>query len=184
MQDTRLSPKQTLSADALKPSGDGPMTSAVTAAYDWGQFPVIAEIGGGIGTQLVSILNAFPFSRGLLFAQLPLEAEPIFHDRMESIEGHLFESVPVGADAYLMRMGLYGLAEPEAAAILASVRRAMKPDARLILAELIIPEIAVFDYGTWTDLAMLRRMLKAVGFDLLDVVPTASPLSLMIAKPV
>jgi hypothetical protein len=38
------------------------MTPAVTAAYKWGQFPVIADIGG-IGTQLVPILDASPVSK-------------------------------------------------------------------------------------------------------------------------
>ena len=30
------------------------MTPGVTAAYNWTQFPVIADIGGGIGTQMAS----------------------------------------------------------------------------------------------------------------------------------
>ena len=34
------------------------MTPAVTASYDWSRFPVIADIGGGIGAQLSSILDA------------------------------------------------------------------------------------------------------------------------------
>jgi hypothetical protein len=38
------------------------MTPGVTAAYNWTQFPVIADIGG-IGTQLVSILDASPASK-------------------------------------------------------------------------------------------------------------------------
>lgn len=36
-------------------------------AYKWSQFPVIADIGG-IGTQLVSILDASPSSKGILLA--------------------------------------------------------------------------------------------------------------------
>jgi len=31
------------------------MTSGVTAAYNWTQFPVIADISGSIGSQLASI---------------------------------------------------------------------------------------------------------------------------------
>jgi O-methyltransferase domain len=36
------------------------MTPAVTESYDWSQFPVIADIGGGIGAQLLNILDARP----------------------------------------------------------------------------------------------------------------------------
>jgi hypothetical protein len=51
------------------------MTPAVTAAYEWSQFPVIADIGGGIGSQLVSILDASPASKGILFDKPHLRAE-------------------------------------------------------------------------------------------------------------
>ena len=39
--------------------------------------------------------------------------------------------------------------------ILGSLRRAMKPTARLIVVEPIIPEGAAFHFGKWTDLQML-----------------------------
>jgi len=116
---------------------------------------------------------------------------------MEVIAGDFFESVPTGADAYLLRWILHDWAEPEAAAILRSMRRAMKPTARLILIELVIPEGAAFHFGKWTDLQMLvavrgcerteteyRALLTATGFNLQELVATASPLSLLVAKPV
>jgi len=43
------------------------MTPGVTAAYNWIQFPVIVDIGGGIRTQLAFILDASPASKGILF---------------------------------------------------------------------------------------------------------------------
>jgi O-methyltransferase domain len=76
------------------------------------------------------------------------------------------------------------------------LRRAMKPTARLILVELVIPEGAAFHFGKWTDLQMLvciggrerteteyRGLLSGAGFDLQEVVSTDSPLSLLVAKP-
>jgi len=39
------------------------MTPGVTAAYNWTQFPVIADIGGSIGSQLL-YLNASPAPKG------------------------------------------------------------------------------------------------------------------------
>jgi hypothetical protein len=172
------------------------MTPAVTAAYEWKQFPVIADIGGGIGTQLVSILDAAPSSSGLLFDQPHLRGESLSHPRMEPISGNFFDFVPAAADAYLLRWILHDWAEPEAAAILNSLRRSMKPTARLIVVEQIISEEANFDLGKWTDLQMLvcvrgrerteteyRSLLSGTGFDLQEVVATASPLSLLVAKP-
>jgi len=173
------------------------MTPAVTAAYEWSQFPVIADIGGGIGTQLVSILDASPSSKGILFDKPHLRAESLSHDRMEAISGDFFESVPAGGDAYLLRFILHDWADAEAAVILGSLRRAMKPTARLIVVENVIPEGASFHFGKWTDLQMLvciggrertemeyRALLTAAGFDLQEVVATSSPLSLLVARPV
>jgi hypothetical protein len=173
------------------------MTPAVTAAYDWSQFPVIADIGGGIGTQLVSILDAAPSSRGILFDQPHLAAESISHHRMEVVSGDFFESVPTGADAYLLRWIIHDWAESQAAAILKSLRRSMKPTAHLVLVESVLREGVAADFGKWIDLQVLvlvggrerteaefRALLSDSGFHLEEVVATASPLSLLVAKPV
>src|SRR5262245_36169660 len=193
----RRNPKANTANNGAMRSASVAMTPAVTAAYEWSQFSVIADIGGGIGTQLVSILDASPSSRGILFDQPHLGPESISHNRMEVIGGNFFESVPMGADAYLLRWILHDWAELEAAAILGSLRRAMKPTARLIVVENVIPEGASFHLGKWIDLQMLvclrgrerteteyRELLTAAGFDLQEVVATASPLSLLVAKPV
>jgi O-methyltransferase domain len=116
---------------------------------------------------------------------------------MEVIGGDFFESVPTGADAYLLRWIIHDWGDMKVAAILESLRRAMKPTARLIVVENIIPQGASFHFGKWTDLQMLvavrgcerteteyRALLTAAGFNLQEVVATASPLSLLVAKPV
>ena len=70
-----------------------PMTPAVTAALDWSRFPVIADIGGGIGTQLVDILNAHPDCRGVLFDQAEVVSTAIQHDSVERVGGNFFEGL-------------------------------------------------------------------------------------------
>src|SRR5260370_25646105 len=106
------------------------LTPAVTTAYNWSQFPVIADIGGGIGTQLVSILDAAPACKGILFDKPNLQPESIPHERLKFFAGDFFECAPSGADAYLLRWVLHDWAEGEAALILASLHRPMKPSAR------------------------------------------------------
>lgn len=72
----------------------------------------------------------------------------------------------------------------------------MKPAARLIVIESIIPESATFSLGKWTDLQMLvclggrerteteyRALLSGAGFDVQEVVATPSPLRLLVGKP-
>jgi hypothetical protein len=193
----RRNPQASAATNGAMRSASVAMTPAVTAAYEWSRFPVIADIGGGIGTQLVSILETSPASKGILFDKPYLRTESISHDRIEVIGGDFFESLPTGADAYLLRWILHDWGEPEAALILGSLRRAMKPTARLIVVESVIPEGPAFNFGKWSDLQMLvcvggrerteteyRALLTAAGFDLQEVVATASPLSLLVAKPV
>jgi hypothetical protein len=193
----RRNPEANAATNGAMRSVSVAMTPAVTAAYDWSQFPVIADIGGGIGTQLTSLLDASPSSKGILFDQPHLGAESISHARIEVVGGSFFETAPTGADAYLLRWILHDWADPEAEAILRTLRRSMKPAARLIVIESVIPEGGAFSLGKWSDLQMLvvaggrertegeyRTLLSTSGFELQEVVPTASPLSLLIAKPV
>lgn len=173
------------------------MTPAVTAAYDWSRFPVIADIGGGLGTQLLSILDASPSSRGILFDQQQVLAEAAVHERMQAVAGDFFGAIPSDADAYLLRWVLHDWPEMEARALLKNLRRTLKPTARLILIEGVIPQGPEFGFGKWLDLTVLvsvggrerteaeyREFLLASGFEVEEVVPTASPLSLILAKPV
>jgi hypothetical protein len=137
-----------------------------------------------------------PTSRGILFDKQNLRTESISHNRVEVIEGDFFQSVPVGANAYLLRWVLHDWDDAKAALILASIRRAMKSNARLFVAEPLIPDGPAFHLGKWTDLQMLvclggrerteteyRTLLIGAGFSLQEVVPTASPLGLLVAKP-
>ena len=114
----------------------GGMTAPITASYDWSLFPVIADIGGGIGTQLVDILDAHASCRGILFDLPHVIAQAIPHDRIERVTGNFFECVPSGADAYILRVVIHDWDDPEAAAILRSVRQAARQDSRLAVIRL------------------------------------------------
>ena len=131
------------------------MTPAVTASFDWSRFPVIADIGGGIGAQLLNILDAHPSCQGILFDQPQVVAEAPQHDRMQRVGGDFFAEIPVSADAYLLRWIIHDWADDKAIAILANVRKAAKPGARLLLVESVIPDTAEFDMGKWMDVNML-----------------------------
>lgn len=131
----RRNPRANAAANGAMRSPSKAMTPAVTAGHDWKQFPVIADVGGGIGTQLVSILDTSPSSRGILFDQPHLGVEAISHDRMDAIGGNFCEAVPEGADAYLLRWILHDWEDNGAVTILESLRRSMKPTVGLIVVE-------------------------------------------------
>jgi hypothetical protein len=171
------------------------ITPAVTAAYDWSRFPVIADIGGGIGTQLTDILNAHPACRGILLDQPEVLAGAMPHERIEAREGDFFKGLPQDADAYTLRWIIHDWADPEAIAILKNVRQAMKPSSVLVLIEAVLPEPPRPTFGMWMDPHMLvmhggrertaheyRELYARSGFELEQMVPTASPVSLIIGR--
>jgi O-methyltransferase domain/Dimerisation domain len=112
----------------------------IARAYDWSRFAVIADIGGGIGSLLVDILDAYPSCLGILYDQPRVVQQAISHERLEPVGGDFFQSVPPGADAYILRWIIHDWSEAEAVTLLDKVRDAMKPSARLLLLEELIPE--------------------------------------------
>ena len=173
-----------------------PTSPAITSSYDWGRFPVIADIGGGLGVQLGKILDAFPSSRGILFDQPKVVKEAISHKRIECIGGDFFQQVPTGADVYILSWIIHDWNDSDALTLLGKVRQAMKPDSRIAVLEEIIPETSQFTFGKWMDLLMLtvvggrertetefRELFSSAGFELEEVVATAATLNILIAKP-
>ena len=115
------------------------------AAYDFGRHRIIADIAGGTGALLATILRKQPDSRGILFDQphVVAAARAILDragvaDRVRIESGSFFERVPSGADAYVMRRILHDWPDAEAVTILRCCRAAMRPDARLLLIESVV----------------------------------------------
>ncbi|MDE4915128.1 methyltransferase [Methylobacterium sp. 092160098-2] len=171
------------------------ITPAVTNAYDWQQFPVIADIGGGIGTQLLAILDQCRNVRGLLFDKPEIAVHMLQHPRLTFLPGDFFVAVPGGADAYLLRWIMHDYADDKACKILTTVRRAMKPGARLLVVDAVVPTGPEPSHSKWTDLLMLVvlggcertldqfcSLFTSAGFQLDEVIETGSPLKILVAS--
>ena len=172
------------------------VTPLLTAAYEWNRFPLIADIGGGIGTQLVDILNAHPHCKGILFDQPQVIAQAIRHDRIENISGNFFERVPSEADAYVLRLVIHDWDDAEAVRILKTVRAAAKPESRVIVIELIIDDAPGNAFSKWSDLLMMvtvggqertaveyRQLLEEADLEVEQIVPTPAGLKLIVGRP-
>jgi O-methyltransferase domain len=145
---------------------------------------------------LLNILDTDPSCQGILFDQPQVVAEAPQHDRMECVGGDFFAEIPISADAYLLRWIIHDWADDKAIAILENVREAAKPGARLLLVESVIPETPGFDMGKWMDVNLLvmaggcertatefRDLYDQAGFELEQIIPTPSPLSIVVGKP-
>jgi hypothetical protein len=172
------------------------ISPAVAAAFDWSRYPVVADIGGGIGSQLSSILDAHPSCRGILFDLPNVVAEAPADARIERVGGDFFKGIPVQADAYVLRWLLHDWSDEESARILSTLKKVVAPNARVMLVESVVPETPAFDAGKWMDLNMLvmtnggrertaaefGALLDQGGFELERIVATPSPLSILVGK--
>jgi O-methyltransferase domain len=192
----RRHPAQSTVFNEAMRSMTAPMTPAVTAAYDWSRFPVIADVGGGIGTQLVDILNAHPGCRGIVFDQPDVVSTAIQHDRVERVGGNFFENIAVEADAYIFRNIIHDWNDESALSILKTLRKITKPTARVMLVEWLIPDTSDFHLGKWADITMMtgvggrertradfEKLFSEAGFALEEIVPTASMFSIVVGRP-
>ena len=137
----------------------GPLEAA---AYDFSRCTTIADIAGGTGVLLGHILTRTPGARGILFdqAHVVAEAPPVLAaagvaHRVTIESGSFFERVPAGADAYVMKRILHDWPDKESIDILRCCRKAMTPQARLVLVESIVGPPNEDQFSKFLDLTML-----------------------------
>lgn len=180
------------------------VAAAVVDAYDFSGFQSIVDVGGGSGALAATILQAHPRLRGVVF-DLPFceqgatefLASAGVGERCEFAGGDFFQSIPSGADAYLLKFILHDWEDARCAQILKTCRASVSPGAKLLLVESVLPP----DGGPLTDAvfgdvtmivhtggrerteAEYAQLLDAAGFRLSRVVPTRVAQSVIEAVP-
>ena len=132
--------------DAAMSSSHGHKSEAIIDAYNFSDFPLIADIGGGNGSTLAAILERNPNSRGVLF-DLPHVVERArqqfescgLAERCSFVGGNFFDSIPAGADLYLLRHILHDWNDERAQQILTNCANAMSRDSHLVAVDGVIP---------------------------------------------
>ena len=172
---------------------------AVAEAYDFSGIGSLVDVGGASGNMLGHVLSRHNGVRGVLY-DLPhvvADAPPLLatfgvQDRVTIESGNFFESVPAGHDAYLLSHIIHDWDDGENATILGNVREAMKPDGKLLIVEMVLPEGDEPHMGKMLDMMMLlvpggeertpseyAELLQPNGFRVNRVVPTASAVSVV-----
>jgi SAM-dependent methyltransferase len=191
--------------DAAMNGFHGGEAEAVLDAYNFAGIRTLADVGCGNGSALIAILKRFPALRGLFF-DLPHVIERMrpnigaagIAERCELVSGNFFESVPRGADAYLMRHIIHDWPDKRSLQIFSNIRRVIPPAGRLLIVEMIVPAGNEASTAKNFDMVMMlfppeglerteheyRTLLKAGGFEVSRVTPTASPVSVVEARPV
>jgi hypothetical protein len=184
-------PEESALFDGAMAALTGAANRAVLAAYDFSRFGTLADIGGGNGTLLAAILSANPGMRGILFDQPHVVAgatgvlAPVA-DRCTVVSGSFFESVPAGADAYLLKWIIHDWEDPEATAILSTCRAALDGGTILVIERVVGPpnedpatafgdlNMLVAPGGRERTLDEFERLFADAGLALAGSTPTAS----------
>lgn len=124
-----------------------PIAAALVQVEDFTGVRQVVDVGGGHGELLASVLRAHPSLKGVLFdmahatqAAVGSIEEAGLAGRCERVTGSFFDAVPPGADVYLLKSILHDWDDARCVAILRNCRRAMPPDARLLIVERIAPD--------------------------------------------
>jgi hypothetical protein len=167
-------------------------------AYDFSVFKEIVDVGGGNGSLLTSVLKRHPEMRGVLFdlprvverAKLAME-DASLGARCRIAGGSFLESVPAGADAYLLRHIVHDWRDKDAAIILRNCRAVMKPGGKVLIVEIVVPAGNDPSFAKWMDLMMVtyggkerserqyRELFSAAGLQLTRIVPTRAGVSII-----
>ena len=172
---------------------------AVADAYEFSDFKTIVDVGGATGNMLAAVLSRHAGPRGILFdrphvvknAPALLAARGV-SDRVTIVPGDFFQSVPPGADAYILSHIIHDWDEDQCLAILGHVRNAINPAGRLLVVEMVLPSGDTAHQGKMLDMAMLvllggqerteseyEALLGKAGFRVKRIVPTNSAASLL-----
>lgn len=172
---------------------------ALVQGYDFSQIDRLVDVAGGHGLLLAGILNANPRMHGVLFDLPPviggagdlLESESVL-DRVELVPGDFFQSVPAGADAYVMKHIIHDWDDECSTKILRNIRAAMNDGGRVLIVEMVVPDgndpspskimdiqMLVMEGGRERTEIEYRKLLEASGFRLTRTVPTRSPFSVI-----
>jgi hypothetical protein len=186
--------------DRAMASASSAVNGAVVEAYDFSRFATLIDVAGGVGSTLCAILEANPTLRGIVF-DLPHVADRArayiatrtLSARCTFEAGSFFEALPAGADLYFMKHILHDWGDEECLRILRNCRAAMRPGARLLVCERIVPPGNEPAPAKLIDLHMLatnhggkertereyRDLLAATGFACERIIATRSAWSLV-----
>jgi ubiquinone/menaquinone biosynthesis C-methylase UbiE len=168
----------------------------IAEAWDFSRAKVVADLGGGGGSLILAVLALNPHLRGMLVdlessvdAAKPRFAREDPSSRCELIAADLTQSVPAGADVYMIKHVLHGRQDEVAVTILKNCRAVIPQNGSLLIIEFILPALVShadpqLEGHLMSDLNMLavtggkernerewRTLLEAAGFSMTGVYP-------------
>lgn len=169
---------------------------AVAEAYDFSGINKIADLGGGHGALLSTIIAQNPNMRGVLF-DLPEVVQGAelgdLKDKIDIESGSFLEGVPQGADAYIMKHIIHDWDDERSIAILNHCRESMSDNGKVLVVDMVITDAPESAFGKLIDIEMLamtpggrertaeefEALFAQAGFKVARIIPTQSPVCIV-----
>jgi hypothetical protein len=173
----------------------------IARAWDFSNYGVIADLGGGGGALIDAVLKAYPNATGMLVdrpdaieAAAPrFEAEGL-DGRCKLLAADLSQEVPAGAEVYMLKHVLHGCEDGAATAILSRCRAVLPEEGRLLVIEFVPPDVIghadpELEHRLMSDMNMLvvtggkersaaewKKLLTGSGFECRRIIPVPGDL--------
>jgi len=180
----------------------------IARAWDFSRSKIVADLGGGGGALILAVLEVYSHLRGMLVdrdasveAAKARFADEKLSSRCKLLAADLTQSVPAGADVYMLKHVLHGCQDAMAITILKNCRVVIPENGTLLVIEFILPPLVSqadphLEGHLMSDINMLavtggrerserewRTLLEAAGFRLTGVYPVGSDVGIVEAKP-
>jgi len=196
-------PEQSDTFQAAMTSSSTMDGKAVTDAYDFSGIKRLADVGGGHGALLASILRRYPQMQGVLFdraeivAGVPKDQFAGCEERITIEGGSFFERVPDGYDAYIMKHVIHDWSDEHCRTILKLMRDRLPADGRVLVCEMVVTDEPGPTPAKMLDIVMLvmtvggkertkdefAELFASSGLRLSRIVPTERPICVIEAVP-
>jgi O-methyltransferase domain/Dimerisation domain len=173
-------------------------------AYDFSKFETVMDVGGGQGGLIANIVKRYG-CKGILFdvpyvaetAKEYISSQGIEPNAIAIQTGDVFQEIPKGANAIVMKHFISAWNDEDAMKILANCRQALPDDGRLILLQSFVPDLeepkteadgimpGIFAVqinvstpgGGWRTKKQFQELFEKNGFKLERVIKTNNSLS-------
>lgn len=183
-------PKESEIFDSAMSAVASAVATRLADAYDFGRFARVADLGGGDGTLLATILPRHPSVRGVLFdlAHVVAGADATLAragvaERYEVVAGSFFDGAPAGCDAYVLKSILHDWDDATSTRILRRTAEVAVSGTTLLIVERVVADRDPTAVSVMSDLNMMvntggaerttsewRALTRSGGFEMTDTV--------------
>jgi len=171
---------------------------AIVENFDFSDARKIVDVGGGRGGFLAEVLKRYPAVEAVLYDHPQIVNEPEYLaatgllDRRELVGGNFLDSVPIGADTYVLKRILMDWNDDDCVRLLRLCREAMTEGSRVLTLNVVLPPGNQPHPGKVIDVFLMvqlrggerteeefRELYRRAGLKLTRIVATPSMLSVV-----